>query len=459
MISDVGALGAGYAELGSGGPKEPADLVSLENLDERRRIIQLWILMLTAFVWSCAGNFVNLVFGGRLPADFDSTGNVAQTAIGGRVGTLSVIIGYVVIAALISYNVILKKTKTVIHWPLALILIFFLTVSLANFAASGGVELRIGAREAIALGVALWSIQPKLRDLRVVGAAAFGVALCSFALIPSGRAWMLHADASLLEKAIIGHDLLAGPFPQSNVLGLVLTAGIGFIFMMKHAFWRVVAFVTVGFALLLSGSRTSLIAVAVACVVALVAVLVRSHRGWTTICAVSGLITAAAVFVLPISTHDPAAFTDRGEIWMLSRVTWLSGVKTFLVGNTLSFYGSGSQFSVQNGTPTYHGHNEFVTVMTMSGVIALLLLALIFWLAMRNTLAIRGAGARSGALVLLCLLVASLAETPLRIDTVDSVGWMAWFALFGLLFAAARDANDEASADKLPRPLPVDQPV
>lgn len=436
---------AGGDEVTPGSPEWVAQ-------DERRRIVQLWILISVVFLWACAGDVTNLIVGGRLPASLTSTGRVAETAIGATVGSAAELLGYAGVAAILFYNVIRRRGSFVLTWPLGLIIAFFVSITLANFVASGSVDARFGSRIAIAIAIAVWSIQPQLRDLRVIGAFSFGIAASSFALIPFEKAWMLRADFALLEKALIGDDLLAGPFPQSNILGLVLAVGIGFIFLMKHLTWRVIALVTVAIALVLSGSRTSIIAVGAALVIALIAAPIRSKTASSCVYAIGALAALVTIVFLPLMTDDPETLSDRGSIWMLSRDNWLSGLGHFLSGNTLAFYGIDSEFARIHGSPVYHGHNEFVTVMTMTGIVSTLLLVAIFWAAFAQALSVNGRGRRPAALVLLALLYCSIAETPLRIDTVDSVGWISWLALFGLLFAASDSHEAESAPAREPVP-------
>jgi len=418
-----------------------ATAAALEAKDERRRVGQLWFILILTFLYTAGGMVVNLLVGGRLPASFESTGRVAVTALGTEVTTLGTLGFYAGSAALFLYNLIRRDRRPAPGWPVLLMLGFFLSVTLMNFFGSNGTSLRIGSRVGIVLVLVLWSIRPKIRDLRVIGAVGTLVALGSFALIPSGKAWMLRADFALVEKALIGQDLLGGIFPQSNIMGLAMAACAPFALLMKRRLVGVLSFLIMSGALLLTSSRTALIGFGVALAVAIVALLFRRPKSVSMVHGLAAVGVGIATIVLPIVTKDWEAFTKRGAIWTLSRQEWKSPGQ-FLLGNGLEFYGLGSTFARKFGTPSYHGHNEFVTILTMSGAVTVCLFIVVMIIAFRGA-SYASVGRRPALFALLSLLGMSIAETPLRIDTVDILPWATWFGLIAIVMAGA---NERAEA-------------
>ena len=416
------------------------EAAALEAKDERRRVGQLWLVLILTFLYTAAGQVVNLIVGGRLPASFESTGRVAVTALGTEVTTLGTIAFYGGSAALFFYNFIRRDRKAAPGWPVLLLLGFFLSVSLMNFFGSNGTSLRIGSRVGIVLVLVLWSIRPKIRDLRVIGIFGTLVALGSFALIPSGKAWMLRADFALVEKALVGQDLLGGIFPQSNIMGLAMAACAPFALLMKRRLVGVVSFLIMAGALLLTSSRTSLIGFGIALAVAIVALLFRRPKSVSMVHGIAAVGMGIGTIVLPLVTKDWHAFTDRGGIWSLSRQEWKSP-EQFLLGNGLEFYGLGSTFARKFGSPSYHGHNEFVTILTMSGAVTVCVFIVVMIIAFRGA-SYASVGRRPALFALLSLLGISIAETPLRIDTVDILPWATWFGLIAIVMAGANERAD-----------------
>lgn len=418
-----------------------------ERLGRVRRAQLAVVLGLGAW-WCAGGPLVSLIIAGRLPADRLSTGRIAETALGTLVQNAGLVACVGGCLALVVWNLLTDAARIRPLWPLASTVLLFACVSFSNLAASGD-EVRSGSRVALLLAVTVWAIQPTVEDLRVVGTTGVILVAVSVALLPSGKTWMPAADIVLQEKAIIGTQLMAGPFGQSNILGLALAVTMPFVFLFRRPWTRLASFLVVGFFLVLTGSRSTLLGIVASVVLGIIVVAMRGRflAGVVAVIGVLGL--AVGSLWIALTTTDPEAFTQRGSIWMISRATWAATNRTLLFGNGLDYYGIGGHFAVfDHGSPTYHGHNELVSIMTTSGAVTLTAFLLIYGTVVFGALRMTGRGRRTMFLAMFAVLGCGIAETPLRIDTIDSLGWLTWFSLFAAVVAVMGEDREE-----LRRPL------
>ncbi|WP_197220347.1 MULTISPECIES: hypothetical protein [Bacteria] len=450
MTSTIARRTAHTAEAAESGSVPATGALSVDP-EEKRRVLQLWIVIILAFVFATGEPVVNLIVGGRLPAGYGSTGRVAVTSLGTATGILGEIAFYLGSAVIVFGSLLRRDRKPAPGAPALLLLGFFLLIVFMSFFSSDATNVRIGSRIAIVLVLVIWCIQPRIRDLRVIGAVGTLVALGSFALIPSGKAWMLQADFALIEKSLIGDQLLGGLFPQSNILGIVMATCAPFAFLMKRKSIGAIAFLLMSLALVLTSSRTALISYAIALPVALIALIWRNRTFKNVLHASAAIAIVVVVVALPLVIQDWHAFSNRGAIWMLSRHEW-SSLGNFLLGSSLEFYGLDSNFARQNGSPTYHGHNQFVTLLTMSGALVVCYFVVVMIVAFRGAMSAT-VGSRPALMALLALMGMYIAETPLRIDTVDTLAWATWFSLICIVIAGA---NDRADATALQKAAPIE---
>jgi O-antigen ligase len=405
--------------------------------EDRRRRRQLAVVLLLGGWWCAAGPLVSLIIAGRLPADRLSTGRIADTELGVLVQSWGAPLCVAGCLSIVVWNLVRDPARARPLWPLASMMLLFAAIAVANLAASGG-ELRSGSRIALLLALTIWSIQPRLEDLRVLGSVGLVIVAISVLLLPSGKTWMPAADVVLQEKALIGTQLMAGPFGQSNVLGLALGVTLPFVFLFRRMWVRLGAFGLLTFFLVLTGSRSTLIGVAGAAVIGVIVVCVRDRFLSGLVAALGAVGLVIVSFWVPLGTSDPQAFTQRGSIWMISRATWGATTESFLFGQGLEYYGVGGHFAVfDHGSPTYHGHNEFVSIMTTSGLLSLVAFLGVVATALYGLLRTTGRGRRTGLFATVTLLGCGIAETPLRIDAIDSLGWLTWFSLFSIVVAVS----------------------
>ena len=167
--------------------------------------------------------------------------------------------------------------------------------------------------------IALWCLRPSRALYVHVGRLISILVIYSlvFGLTDPAGAYYTSLSGAIGEstKSFIGHNQLASVFGHSNTLGIVIALGIPFILLLERRVIRVVVLALAIWVLVWSSSRTGIFAAGFAFV--LVAILRQVPRRFARpVVWVSSLIVLAVVFVLPLRTTDPNAFTRRGEIWI-----------------------------------------------------------------------------------------------------------------------------------------------
>ncbi|ALS57903.1 hypothetical protein C5D47_07845 [Rathayibacter toxicus] len=396
--------------------------------------------MVLTFGLGSAQIVTNLLVGGREAATATSTGNVASTSAGQLAGQLAAVAFYLGCLTILVTNISITRRFPQLS-ALILFLIFFSVVTVGDFVASGGQGLRFSYYTIAILLVVGWSIQPHFEDLAIFGFGGLLVAVGSLLLIPSGLGWMPTSYVTLNEKALVGTQTLAGIYPQGNILGMVLGATLPLMLLFKRRLLGIASFGVALFTLLLSSSRTSLTGLAVSTGVVIVLLVVRRPLLLRIMIVLGALFIVGVMVVLPLVTHNGSAFTNRGQIWIDSIAHWDS-LSALAFGNGLAIYGIGGSIALALGAPSYHGHNEFVTVMTTSGLVAVLLLAALFGVAIYRGMTLEKTRlARIISYFLLTLLGISIAETLMRLDTVDPLAWSTWLP-FVLCFFAVPDETE-----------------
>ena len=74
----------------------------------------------------------------------------------------------------------------------------------------------------------------------------------------------------------------------------------------------------------------------------------------------------ALVVIVPMTTRDPLAFTNRGFIWGASLLAWRSEP---LTGYGSRYYHELARTSADLGGTVYHGHNEAVHLLVIGGLV------------------------------------------------------------------------------------------
>ena len=217
--------------------------------------------------------------------------------------------------------------------------------------------------ELLTICLALSSATARFADLGIV--AAIGVALASeslaYAAILPSHAYM---PEGMSEKAILGSSVLAGSMSHSNSLGIFLALALPYVSLWP-VFLRLLASSLMWAVLVLSGSRTAI----VAALVSLGLVFVTSCLSSKSEVLLSKVLLFAAgalVIVLPFSASDPSAFSGRGAIWIWARSVGLDG-DALLLGTSLEWP---SGIDVLEGGLARSAHNLFLQLLYTGGLSA-----------------------------------------------------------------------------------------
>lgn len=232
------------------------------------------------------------------------------------------------------------------------------------------------------LAIATWLLRPRLSRLEALGYAVgltvllsvvIGAALPSHGVLRSSSGDVVTAD-----KQILPWGLLVGVFTDGNNLGQFIAMGLPAIFLIRRRNVRRFGLALCLFALVWSASRGSMLAVGLA-LLAYVAVRYTKQPSRSLIAFVAGLVPFLVVCILPVITHSPDAFTNRGYIWQASLQSWESD-RLFGLG-TNWFQRIGSSSGSIGGT-VFHAHNQLVQLLVTGGVVAALLVGVLMAIAL-----------------------------------------------------------------------------
>lgn len=293
------------------------------------------------------------------------------------------------------------------------------------------------------MGVALtfWAIQPRVTDLKIYAVLGAILAAVSMALTSSAPTLMYMPQSfdEATEKSITGLPLLAGFFSHPNANGLFLALALPLTCLFSHWYLRWATAGVILTAIVWSASRTALFGAAVWVVVMLLTVVVRRH-----LTRVLGVVLAAlivAVVLVPSTTTDPEAYTERGSIWQFNLAQ---------LGGLHWLYGLGHSWYTDNypmlksalSSAAGHGHNVFVTYTVTGGLIlvALIGLVVVFSARIASRLPDRE---RVGAFAFLCVLVSvSITESAWRVEAPDTLFAAMLVPMFVIATQSPRVAPD-----------------
>lgn len=279
---------------------------------------------------------------------------------------------------------------------------------------------------------ALWLRGPS--RLLIVSTVTSVIAGCvaSLALGVGGVGALTPNQGVAVDKALVFDSLLAGLYNYNNPLGLIIVASFPLLLLIRSKPLAVMSGVIMVAALVWTGSRTSLLALAGTLAMALALYCLRRHtvlRRWFAVAALAA-ISIAVVLVPIVFRHQPESLSSRGEMWdriftIWAREPWFGlGRGAFEAGGELA---EGLQHVYA------HGHNFFMTVLLTTGVVGALTVVVL--MATICAVAIRSLPVSPVPLLLVTsMLIVSVMETPgnffpfERIATTSSVVWLV-FAL------------------------------
>ncbi len=258
--------------------------------------------------------------------------------------------------------------------PLVVLVLPWLWIILDQYARGAKVSPLV----ILPIGVALtfWAVGPRVEDLRLYALLAAALAAVSMALTPIAPTLMYMPQSfdAASDKTLTGLPLLAGFFSHPNITGLFLVLALPLTHLFRHWYLRWITAGILVAAIVWSSSRTALFGAAVWLVVMLLDLVLRATLA--RVLRVLFLVLIAAVVVVPLTTTDPEAYTERGAIWQFN-LAQLHGMQ-WLVGLGHSWYTDNyDMLSDALSTAASHGHNVFVTSTVTGGLILAALIGVV----------------------------------------------------------------------------------
>jgi O-antigen ligase len=368
---------------------------------------------LLCLLWLCGlvPSTINLFVVGR------SSGSLQHAAV---TAPHAVVVGHALVALLVLTSIFYALTTPGRHPTrnlarLCAAVAPWCALQAATIVSGGTPSLVTAALPAVVL--AIWAMQVPPETLALNGhiAAAISTGSVLMALVAPDLA-LMETAAGPDEKAIIGNQLLAGPYSHSNILGMALVLSLPSFLLVSGSRLRRAEVAVVFVALIWSSSRTSIVAglLLLGLLIAFrlsrfdtASVTGRRHSAviaTTTACVIIPLLAA-----LPLLTKELAAFSYRGAIWSACFHYWQQ--QKFL-GYGPGFFRTIAPFDAEFGVGGFHGHNMFIQLLVTGGVVSVCLaLALLLMLTSRALRALR-LGEPYAVLWLLPFLLVCCLEVP-----------------------------------------------
>jgi hypothetical protein len=216
--------------------------------------------------------------------------------------------------------------------------------------------------------LAIIALQPTIEDLKVIGGIGVALALIAvlFALFLPQYAYM---PDGWNQKFLPGMPALAGPLNHSNSLGVFLALSAPFIHFFARNWIRWASLVLVVGVVVMSASRTALLALGAALVVFLLCKLWPEMSRLTA--GLSFAVAGACVVTVPLMTQDADAYSGRGVVW-----AWALGqfhkVRQFVWGVSAAWPGHPTRQGSE-GAPAFSAHNLFVQWLFVGGLALIVL--------------------------------------------------------------------------------------
>lgn len=304
--------------------------------------------------------------------------------------------------------------------------------------------------------VALVIAQPDIRVLKVLGGVTIGLAALAVVVglvNPEFASFLPYGNIDeQFEKAIFG-TLLSWPFIHPNQLGMALVLGAPFVLYLRRPWIKAVGLAIITGGVLWASSRSAFYAGTVFLVAALLLWALRPPAR-AAVLRWGALALTGAVIALPLLTTDPAAFTQRGQIWQasLQRIP-----QAPLLGHGHFWYPDIGRFAPDLFLDATHGHNLMVHTLLTGGILGL---AITGWLLIRLIRAIN-TYARAGDIIpglyLLTWLTISIIEVPTNPYSINPTWFFTLLPLTIILVAARPPANGASPRQAEPRA--ADHPI
>ncbi|CAN5871692.1 hypothetical protein BH09ACT7_BH09ACT7_33210 [soil metagenome] len=282
--------------------------------------------------------------------------------------------------------------------------------------------------------MAIWNTGARVAELKWIPIVVSGVGVYSIIgglIIPE---YMMYNMVS--RKSIIAGWELAGPFGQSNALGMYCGIAFSLVPLVVGNRWRVLCASILFATIVLSATRTAVMA-AIIVLAWWVLCWLRSVISIRLAGTVFASLAVVAALSVPFLNWSPDAFTGRALIWTQALSVWQQSPVVGLGFNWFLAYGQWSEeLVVWAGAGT--GHNILVDTLVKSGLASVAALVPVWIGAIFATRAIRVTNEQIACFgYLIAFFVIAMTEAV----------WDLWpstqqFATSGLIFATLLMSRD-----------------
>ena len=252
-------------------------------------------------------------------------------------------------------------------------------------------------------------------------------------LVPSAGVFRTDIGSMVTDdKAVLPWGLLVGFYSHGNTFGQSLALGLPMVMLIPRRVLRAVLVGIMLFALLWSASRTSWIAVIVACAgagtdaAAAPSLCGRSRQA----SAMAGAILVASL--VPWFGDDPTAFSSRGIVWITTRDAFEITPWFGRGSNWFEVVGSTSE---RLGIAVSSAHSQLLHMLVTGGVVLVLLTLPMLVLAFVGALRHLDGGSVWGVAYVLTLAGCGVTEVILRFGSVIPSFPVVVIPLAALIFA------------------------
>lgn len=289
-----------------------------------------------------------------------------------------------------------------------------------------------------AAALAIWLRSPGVQVLATIGAVTSASAFASLLLLVVRPDLALYASGDGLKTAW-SSGLLAGIYPHANMLGMAMALGIPFVLLIQRPRVRLWCLVMTIGVLLATASRSSLAAAAAALALWL---LVRRHPHRARQRTALPLLGAVAVMAwLPLTTEDPAAYTDRGLIWKRALTVWED--QPWLGYGPDAFTEVGRLANYIPGHHT-HAHNLLAMTLVTGGLVMVAAMTVMLFVTWRRAVDLSRDGYGQPLIYLTVMIVVSWLEASLTVNNL--AGYPFWLPLLVILLSRRSDSTVDDAA-------------
>lgn len=224
--------------------------------------------------------------------------------------------------------------------------------------------------------ITAWVLRPRLEHLSTLGYLIGFTAALSLALAVAwpAKGILVSAAGAVVtpDKQILPWGILIGPFTDGNPLGEFLSLGLPTVAFIRSRWIRPLIIAMTVFAVVWTSTRSSIAGLGIATALAIgLSVIPTRLRRFAAVTSLTGV--AVACMVLPLVTTTSYAFSNRGYIWQASLRAWRQHP---VVGLGSQWYAESAKYTTAIGETAFHGHNEFVQLLVLGGLVNVVLMAL-----------------------------------------------------------------------------------